>query len=221
MTMTGMSTSDGTSRHAFTTDELAPPPAVPGADRVANHWGLVLAYGLVSVGLGLVLALWPEETLVVAAVLIAIQLLVSGVFRIVMSVGARGLDGGMRALMALTGGLAIIVGLLCLRDPVQTLLFVGILIGMWWVVSGVVDVVGALVSPVHGHRAWDLVTGLISVLAGGFLLVNPRLSLGVLVVVICVWMFLIGGLALVAAFRMRAELHHGAPAAGPSAAPAV
>jgi uncharacterized membrane protein HdeD (DUF308 family) len=221
MTMTGMATSDATSRHASTADELAPPPAVPGADRLANHWGLVLGYGLVSVGLGLVLAFWPEETLVVCAVLVAIQLLISGVYRIVMSIGARGLDGGMRALMALTGGLALIVGLLCLRDPVQTLLFVGILIGMWWVVSGVVDVVGALVAPVHGHRAWDLVTGLISILAGGFLLVNPSLSLGVLVVVICAWMFLIGALALVAAFRMRAELHHRAPAAGPSAAPAV
>ena len=31
--------------------------------------------------------------------------------------------------------------------------------------------------------------GVISALAGGFLLVNPEMSLGVLVVVICVWLF--------------------------------
>jgi uncharacterized membrane protein HdeD (DUF308 family) len=214
--MTGMSTSDQSAT------DLAPPAPLPGADKLANHWGLVLAYGLVSVGLGLVLAVWPGETLVVVAVLIAIQLLVSGVFRIVMSIGAKGIEGGVRALLAITGALAIIVGLLCLRDPVQTLLIVGLLIGMWWVVSGVVDVIGALVSPVPGRRAWDISTGLISVVAGGFLLINPKLSLGVLVVIICVWMFLIGGLALVAAFKMRSALHHASAApAGPSAAPAV
>ncbi|HRD59995.1 MAG TPA: DUF308 domain-containing protein [Nocardioides sp.] len=212
---------EGTARHASTAGEVALPAPVPAADRVANHWGLVLAYGLVSVGLGLILAVWPGETLKVVAVLIAIQLLIAGVFRIVLSIGARGVDGGVRALMAITGALAIIVGLLCLRDPAQTLLVIGILIGMWWVVTGVVDVIGALVSPVPGRRGWDITTGLISVLAGGFLLINPKLSLGVLVVIVCIWMFLIGGLALVAAFKLRSQLHHAPAATGPAAAPAV
>jgi uncharacterized membrane protein HdeD (DUF308 family) len=218
--MTGMSTSDSTVGHSGT-DDLAPPP-VRGADRLADHWGLVLAYGLVSIGLGLVLAVWPDETLVVCAVLIAIQILVSGVLRIVVAVGARGLDGGVRALHGLIGGLAIIVGLLCLRDPVQTLLVIGILLGVWWLISGIIDVVGALVSPVHGRRTWDLVTGAISILAGGFLLVDPKLSLGVLVVVICVWLFAIGGIAVITALMLRSDRHqHAAGATGPEAAPAV
>jgi|tagenome__1003787_1003787.scaffolds.fasta_scaffold20933993_4 uncharacterized membrane protein HdeD (DUF308 family) len=215
-----MSTQDSSARHE-SADALPAQPPLPGADRIADHWGLVLAYGLVSVGLGLVLAVWPGETLVVCAVLIAIQILVSGVLRIVMAVGGRGLDGGMRALQGLIGGFALIVGLLCLRHPVQTLLVIGILLGVWWVVSGVIDVVGALVSPVHGRRAWDVVTGVISILAGGFLLVNPKLSLGVLVVVICVWLFLIGGIALFTAFKLRSEQRQEAAAAGPTAAPAV
>jgi uncharacterized membrane protein HdeD (DUF308 family) len=205
--MTGMSTS-------------APPP-VPGAVRLADHWGLVLTYGLVSIGLGLVLAVWPGETLVVVAVLIAIQILVSGVLRIVVAIGARGLDGGVRALHGLIGGLAIIVGLLCLRDPVQTLVVIGLLLGVWWVISGVIDVIGALVSPVHERRGWDLVTGGISILAGGFLLVDPKLSLGVLVVVICVWLFAIGGIAVVSALVLRSGRHRqAAGASGPTTAPA-
>jgi uncharacterized membrane protein HdeD (DUF308 family) len=217
--MTRMSSSDS-SAHYEGADVLAPP--VPGADRIADHWGLLLAYGLVSVGLGLVLAIWPGETLVVCAVIIAIQILVSGVLRIVVAIGARGLDGGVRVLHGLIGGLAIVVGLLCLRDPVQTLLVIGILLGVWWVVSGILDVVGALVSPVHGRRMWDVVTGAISIVAGGFLLVDPKLSLGVLVVVICVWLFLTGAIALFVAFKLRSQQQHGTPAAaGPSAAPAV
>jgi uncharacterized membrane protein HdeD (DUF308 family) len=170
----------------------------------ASHWGLVLTYGLISVGLGIVLAVWPGETLVVVAVLIAIQLLVAGVLRIVLALGSTALDGGVRVLMGLTGGLSLVVGLLCLRDPVQTLLIVGLLLGVWWVVSGVVDIVAAVVRPVPGRRAWDLVSGLVSILAGGFLLVNPDLSLGVLVVVICAWLFLVGAAAVWAAFKLRA-----------------
>lgn len=212
--------SDGTARPVSA--EVAPPPPLPEADRLADHWGLVLTSGVVSTSLGLVLAVWPGETLVVCAVLIAVQLLVSGVLRIVMAIGAEGTDGGVRALMALTGGLAIIVGLLCLRDPVQTPLVIGILLGMWWVVSGVVDVLGALVSPVAGRRVWDVVTGIVSILAGGFLLVNPDLSLGVLVIVICGWLFLVGGVALVTAVRLRSEQRDGAtPHTGRTAAPAV
>jgi uncharacterized membrane protein HdeD (DUF308 family) len=80
--------------------------------------------------------------------------------------------------MGLTGGLSLVVGLLCLRDPVQTLLIVGLLLGVWWVVSGVVDIVAAVVRPVPGSPGRDLVSGLVSILAGGFLLVNPDLSLG-------------------------------------------
>jgi uncharacterized membrane protein HdeD (DUF308 family) len=170
---------------------------------LARHWGVVLAYGLVCIGLGLVLAVWPDETLVVCAVLVAIRILVSGVLRIITALSAHWLDNGVRILIGLTGGLALVVGLLCLRDPVQTLLIVTLLVGVWWVASGVVDVIAAVIAPVPGRRTWNIVSGVISVLAGGFLLVNPELSLGVLVFVVCVWMFAVGIAAVVAALLLR------------------
>jgi uncharacterized membrane protein HdeD (DUF308 family) len=190
---------------------------------LASHWGLVLTYGLISIGLGLVLAVWPGETLVVVAVLVAIQLIIAGVLRIVMALGSSSLDGGVRVLMAMVGGLSLVVGLLCLRDPVQTLLVVGLLLGVWWVVSGVVDVVTAVIRPVPGRRTWDLVSGLVSIVAGGYLLVDPHLSLGVLVVVICAWLFLIGAAALFAAFKLRSAGRDEtrAPAGRPSTPPAA
>jgi uncharacterized membrane protein HdeD (DUF308 family) len=171
---------------------------------LARHWGVVLTYGLVCIGLGLILAVWPDETLVVCAVLVAIQILVSGVLRIITALTAHWLDNGVRILIGLTGGLALIVGLLCLRDPVQTLLIVTLLVGVWWVASGVVDVIAAVVAPVPGRRTWNIVSAVITILAGGFLLVNPELSLGVLVFVVCVWMFAVGIAAVVAALGLRA-----------------
>lgn len=179
--------------------------AAPGLRLIAEYWGLVLGYGLLTLGLGVALAVWPGETLKVCAVLIAIQLLVGGVFRIVTAVTADALDTGVRVLVGLSGALALIVGLLCLREPLQTFLALGIVLGAWWVVSGVVDVLAAIWSPTPGRRGWEIAGGIVTLLAGGFLLVNTELSLRVLVVVLCAWLIVTGVVAIVAALRLRAE----------------
>lgn len=174
----------------------------PMADLV-DHWGLLLTYGLVTIGLGVVLAAWPDETLKVVAILIGIQLIITGVFRIVLAIASRSLDTSARALVGLFGALALVVGLLCLRDPVQTILVIGILLGIWWLAAGVIDMIGAIRDEGSTRRGWDLAMGAVTALLGLFLLINPELSLGVLVVVICVWLFAYGFLAVVAALMLR------------------
>jgi uncharacterized membrane protein HdeD (DUF308 family) len=170
---------------------------------LAEHWGLVMAYGVISLGLGLTLAVWPDETLKVVAVLIGIQFLVSGLIRIIGAIAATRLDTAVRVLLGVTGAVAFIVGLLCLRDPLQTLLAITLILGVWWVASGLIDIVGAFISPVPGRRGWDIFAGVVSVLAGGFLLVDPELSLGVLVLVTCIWLIVTGVVAIVTALRLR------------------
>ncbi|HET9422663.1 MAG TPA: HdeD family acid-resistance protein [Nocardioides sp.] len=197
------------------------PRYTAGFDRLADHWGLVLAYGLVTLGLGIVLAVWPDETLLVCAVLIAIQLLISGVFRIVTAIAASGLDTALRVLSGLTGALALIVGLLFLRDPLQTVLVIGLILGAWWVATGVIDIIAALVAGTAGRVGWDIAGGVVSILVGGFLLVNPELSLGVLVFVICVWLIAVGLMAVVAALRLRAVARHASTRAVVPPAPAT
>jgi uncharacterized membrane protein HdeD (DUF308 family) len=186
------------------TSETRAMPALPPAVTVlADHWGAVLASGLLALGLGLTLALWPGETLVVVTVILAIQLLVSGVLRVVSAVGASGMDTGVRALVGLWGALAIVVGLVVLRDPVRTLTAIALVLGVWWVVSGLIDVIGALVSPRTGRRGLEVASGLVSAVTGAFVLVAPDLSLGVLVLVVCIWLFAIGIIAVLAALRLR------------------
>jgi len=174
-------------------------------NRLAEHWGLVLAYGLVTLGLGVVMMVWPDETIAVFAVLIAIQLIVGGIFRIVQALGMSKFDVGVRSLVGLTGGVALVVGLLVLREPLQSVLVLGMVLGVWWLISGLIDVIGAIVSPGSGGRGWDVATGLISMLAGAFLLVYTDLSLTALIWFVAIWLVLAGLLAIVAAFRLRSE----------------
>jgi uncharacterized membrane protein HdeD (DUF308 family) len=183
---------------------------------LVDHWGVLLAYGLVTIGLGLVLALWPDETVTVFAVLIGIQLILTGVFRLVLAVASTSLEPGSRAIVGLFGALALVIGLLCLRDPLQTLVAIGIIIGVWWLAAGLIDLVAAFRESGSDRRSWDLAMGAITALAGLFLLVAPELSLAVLVIVTCVWLFSYGFIAVVAALVLRREAHH--PAAVPAPA---
>ena len=130
----------------------AKPPARPrhartGPTSLADHWGLVLAYGLVTLGLGIALAVWPDASVTVFTVLLAIQLIIAGIFRISAALSVSRNDGGVRALVGLSGGLALIVGLLILRDPLQSVLVLGMILGVFWVIAGVIDIIGAFISP--------------------------------------------------------------------------
>jgi uncharacterized membrane protein HdeD (DUF308 family) len=186
----------------------------PGLSRVGDHWGVVVGYGSVTIVLGLILVIWPQATLVVLAVFLAIELLVNGIFQLVSAFAASTTDGGARALLGVSGALSLIVGLLCLRAPLQTLLAIGLLIGAWWTVSGVIDILAALLSPSR-HRVWRLVMGLVSVVAGVYLLVNPEVSLGAFVIITAVWLFAYGAFAVVAGLRMRSFASDGSRATEP------
>ena len=111
--------------------------------RLADHWGLVLAYGVITLGLGIVLIVWPHASVTVFTVLLAIQLIIAGVFRIAGALSMHRSDG-VRALVGLMGGLAIIVGLLILRDPLQSVIVLSMILGVFWlIVAGLLALVAA------------------------------------------------------------------------------
>jgi uncharacterized membrane protein HdeD (DUF308 family) len=112
-------------------------------------------------------------------------------------------DGGIRALLGLAGAVGVLVGLLLLRDPLQTLMALGLLVGAWWVVSGVIDLVSALVGGGRRGRAANLVMGLVSLAAGAYLVLNPEITLPALVILCCVWLFGYGGMAVIVALQLR------------------
>jgi uncharacterized membrane protein HdeD (DUF308 family) len=177
--------------------------ASPSPSSLVDHWGLVLAYGVVTLGLGIALAVWPDATVTVFTVLLAIQLIIAGIFRISAALSVSRSDGGVRALVGLSGGLALIVGLLILRDPLQSVLVLGMILGVFWVIAGVIDIIGAFIAPPPSGRGWEILTGVVTLLAGGFLLVYTDLSLRFLVVFVGIWLIVAGILAVVAAFRLR------------------
>jgi len=54
---------------------------------------------------------------------------------------------GIRVLVGLTGGIALVVGLLILRDPLQSVLVVAMVLGVFWLIAGIVDVLDCSILP--------------------------------------------------------------------------
>lgn len=166
---------------------------------LAEHWGLVLAYGLTTLALGIVLVVWPDASLAVFAVIVAIQLIIAGVVRIVQALSGD----GVRILLGLAGGLALIAGLLVLRDPLQSVLVLTMILGAFWVISGVIEILGAFVGVDRKGRGWEILAGVLSIGVGAVLLVYTDFSVKVLVVVTAIWLIVAGAIATWAAFRLR------------------
>lgn len=175
--------------------------------RLGRHWGWVFAYGLLTLIAGLVVLVWPGETLLVVAVLFGIQLIVSGIFRFVMAFATDDLTGGTRVLFALLGVLSIIVGIWAVRHVLLTLLALTVILGIFWIVSGVIEIFSALSHRETPHRGWTVAMGVLSVIAGLIVLAYPGITLVTLAVILGVWLLIFGVMEIVGAFRLRSAGH--------------
>jgi uncharacterized membrane protein HdeD (DUF308 family) len=171
--------------------------------RVGRHWGWVLAFGIITLAVGVVALVWPGRTLVVVAVLFGIQLIVTGIFRFAAAFATDDLTGGTRVLLAVLGVLSLIIGLYAVRHILITLLALALLLGIFWVVSGAVELFTALSHRGMQGRGWTATMGILSILAGIVVLVYPSITLLVLAVVLGIWLLVFGAMQIFLAFQIR------------------
>jgi uncharacterized membrane protein HdeD (DUF308 family) len=137
---------------------------------------VAIGAGALSVALGALILFWPHETVAVVAVLFAIYLLVGGIVQLVSALTSDS-DNGSRVVHAFLGGFSILVGLLCLRAPLQTAVILGLLVGGIWVVLGVLGIVHGIAAERGSARLWRVAAGLLLVIAGVVMLEFTQASL--------------------------------------------
>jgi uncharacterized membrane protein HdeD (DUF308 family) len=169
---------------------------------VGRHWGWILAFGVITLATGIAVLIWPGRTLLVVAVLFGVQLIVTGIFRFGAAFAADE-TGAQRVLLALLGVFSLIVGLYAVRHIFITLLALGLLLGIFWVVSGTIELFNAIQHRTMGSRAWTALMGVLSIVAGLVLLAYPGLSLLTLAILLSVWLVVLGLMEITAAFRLR------------------
>ena len=183
-------------------------------------WTAALAAAIGMLAAGVLLLVWPRATLTVVAILIGAALLVAGVFRLVDGVMARGQGGGMRAADVVIGLLAIVAGLYCIKHHALTILVVALVVGAFWIIHGVGDLITAATQgPVPG-RGTRVITGLFSLGAGLVVLFWPGISLVLLLTVLGAWLLFYGVVLAFLALRLRRDSKTTARSRAPAAASA-
>lgn len=110
--------------------------AVRGPGRSVRE--LVALRGLVTVGLGTVALLLTDATITVLAIVIGMQLVVGGGVSLLLGVWSRAETRAWRG-MALRGALAAAVGVGAIFWPDKSVTALGIVLGVQWLLSGVVS----------------------------------------------------------------------------------
>src|SRR5712692_11957191 len=172
-----------------------------------NWWALALR-GVFAVLFGLAAFLLPGITLAVLIALFGAYVLIDGVLAIV--AGVRAAEHHERYGSLLWRGLCgIAAGLVAFIAPGITAVVLTLLVAVWAVITGVLEIVAA----VHLHRAhgeWLLMlNAVLSVLFGLLVTIWPGAGFLTLLWLIGVYAIVFGVVLLVLAFRLRNR--HGRP----------
>ncbi|GLW67900.1 membrane protein [Kitasatospora phosalacinea] len=165
-------------------------------------WQAVLAGGLVSLALGVIVLVWPKQTLWVVGVLFGLYLLVIGVVQLVGAFGTHA-STALRVLAFISGAICVLLGLLCFRSAAQSVLLLALWIGIGWLFRGITHLAAVASDPMMPARGWQGFVGGLSVLAGIVLMVWPAHSITALAILAACGLVVIGVTEIVAALRIR------------------
>jgi len=170
---------------------------------VGRSWGWILFFGVVTALAGIVITAHPGSSVYAFAILWGAWLFVGGIFRIVESIATPGESGGMRVLLALLGILSILVGLFFMRHVYQTVAIMAFLLGLFWVVGGIIEFVVAVAHRGMQGRGWHIFMGVLGFLAGLVVLSDPGISLVTLAWILGIWLIVYGIMQIMVAFQAK------------------
>lgn len=165
-----------------------------------ERWWLVVLLGLISIAAGVLALAYPGITLLALGLFFGINLLVAGMFAVI--VGADEDTGaGGKALRMIVGFLAILAGLLCLVRPGASVLALLITVAFWFVMVGVADITRAITEP--RGRALSALLGVIGIAAGIVIVADPDIGLETLALIAGIGFVVRGTIEVLAGFALR------------------
>jgi uncharacterized membrane protein HdeD (DUF308 family) len=180
-------------------------PAPESPPRLLPHlWKSTLLTGVCSVILGVLVLVWPGETIVVAAILLGVWLLVSGIAQVIFAFSLH-VSAGSRILLFISGAASLVLAVLAFRHFGEgyAILLLAIWIGVGFIFRGVATTASAISEPGVPGRGWSIFFGVITLIAGIVVLASPLSSLVTLALVVGIWLIVVGVMEIVSAFGIR------------------
>lgn len=174
----------------------------PMLDALARNWWLILLRGVLAILFGVLAFVWPGITLLTLVFLYGAFAFVDGGLSLAAAV--RGGTPTPRWWLALVGVFGIAVGVLTLFWPQITAIVLLLFIAAWAIVTGVLEIVGAikLRHEIEGEW-WLIASGVLSVAFGVLLVLWPGAGALAMVLVIGAFAIMLGTLLIGFALRLR------------------
>ena len=183
-------------------DDYDDEPAAVGM--LAGSWQAALFLGVVTLILGLIVTFHPTTSLNVLAVLLGILMLLSGLFHLIRVFDPRERH---RVWLGIAGLLFIVIGVILIRHLHLTRSIIGLVIGITWIVQGLTALIGGISGGVREGRAWWIIFGVVSLIAGIVVVSAPASSLDTLAVLLGIWFVVMGIFEIIGGFLIRHALH--------------
>jgi uncharacterized membrane protein HdeD (DUF308 family) len=156
-------------------------------------WWLLALVGVLSIAAGITILIKPGDSLATLAVIAGIFLLLDGIIELTASlIGAAPSRGSL----ALLGVLTAIIGVLLIRHPIQGVVAIALLIGIWLIAVGVIRIIAAF--DLYEGRGWNIFAGAVELLAGIVIVSDPNIGFATLALFVGI-AFILNGMSIFAA----------------------
>ena len=173
-------------------------------DLLSVGWKLLLVRGVIAIVFGIVAIAWPVSTAIALALLWGIWALFDGVGSLVQAFQPE--SRGSRVWLVIMGLVALVAAFFAIFSPAVTAVALTWILGIWLIVRGVFEAIGAFSSSLLLPRWLLLVGAALSLLLGVLFVSNP----GRAAVAIAVWLgvaaLIWGGVFVAMAIAIRRGL---------------
>ena len=166
-------------------------------------WIFAIIRGVLAIIFGLIALFSPIATALALAIVIGVYAIVNGVFDIIEAIRHRGSTSmGLRIVL---GAVSILFGILVLVWPGISLAILVIMVGIWAIIIGILQIVSSV-----RHRAipnsgwvWGIIGGALSILFGILVLIWPGTGLVTIIWIIGIWAIVWGITLIVLGVQLR------------------
>lgn len=169
---------------------------------VMEKWWSYLVRGLLAIAFGVVLLVWPASTVRVLTLLIGIFALVDGVIETVLAIVLAARKEKM-GIVLVRGLVSLLIGILLLAKTGFALALVVVILAIWAIVSGFVELIVAFELPPMSGRSLIGIFGVISIIFGILLIALPLETVYGIIVVLSIFLILGGLMRVIYSFFVR------------------
>jgi uncharacterized membrane protein HdeD (DUF308 family) len=114
-----------------------------------------------------------------------------------------GHDEAHRVWMGIAGLLLVVIGVVLLRHLHLTVALIGLIIGISWIVQGVVALIVSFSGDSREGRGWWIFFGIVSLIGGIVITAVPTKSVTALAVLVGIWFIVQGLFEIAGGFMIR------------------